>query len=321
LYNSGITSDIIALQIDNVNQEEVDKIIKNASIEQEERRKKISIKQASDIPSFGSFYLDAVVNIDLAIKQAQIRMWKGLKVETEFNISLDETQNILERYNKSKVNLVILHIDLLDSTRLSMTLPADRFVTLIQTFTQEMSLMIRAYGGYILKYVGNAIAAFFITNSGDLYLPCINAVNCAYAMIRVIQEGINPILNQYDYPEIRVRVGIDVGQNAIVQYGWDIYEFDNKQIVKKQHLDILGYTISIAAKMKALARPDQIIVGQLVYEMLDSKQKSTFNILLISSDIWNYISSNTGDIYRLYGSITKEDIMYTQIQKFERSTY
>ena len=48
--------------------------------------------------------------------------------------------------------------------------------------------------------------------------------------------------------------------------------------MKKQHLDILGYTISIAAKMKALARPDQITVGQLVYDMLDSKQKSTFNI-------------------------------------------
>ena len=55
------------------------------------------------------FYLDAVVNIDLAIKQAQARMQKGLKIESEFNISLDETQDILERYNKSKVNLVILH--------------------------------------------------------------------------------------------------------------------------------------------------------------------------------------------------------------------
>jgi class 3 adenylate cyclase len=103
-----------------------------------------------------------------------------------------------------------------------MTLPADRFVTLIQAFTQEMSLIIKAYGGYILKYVGNAITAFFIITSGDLYLPCINAVNCAYAMIRVIQEGINPILNQYDYSEMRVRVGIDVGENAVVQYGWDI---------------------------------------------------------------------------------------------------
>ena len=221
MYNSGITSDIIALQIDDVSQQEVDKIIENASIEQEERRKKISIKQLSNTSSLGMFYLDAVVNIDLAIKQAQTTIWKGLKIETEFNISLDETHDILERYNKSKVNLVILHIDLLDAIKLSMTLPADRFVTLIQTFTQEMSLMIRAYGGYILKYVGNAIAAFFITNSGDLYLPCINAVNCAYAMIRVVQEGINPILNQYDYPEMRLRVGIDVGENAVVVYSMD----------------------------------------------------------------------------------------------------
>jgi class 3 adenylate cyclase len=44
----------------------------------------------------------------------------------------------------------------------------------------------------------------------------------------------------------------------------------------------LGYPISIAAKMKALARPDQVIVGQLVYDMLYNKQKSTFNILLIN---------------------------------------
>ena len=116
MYNSGITSDIIALQIDDVSQQEVDKIIENASIEQEERRKKISIKQLSNTCSLGMFYLDAVVNIDLAIKQAQTTIWKGLKIETEFNISLDETQDILERYNKSKVNLVILHIDLLDAS-------------------------------------------------------------------------------------------------------------------------------------------------------------------------------------------------------------
>ena len=40
-------------------------------------------------------------------------------------------------------------------------------------------------------------------------------------MIRVVQEGINPILNQYDYPEMRLRVGIDVGENAVVVYSMD----------------------------------------------------------------------------------------------------
>jgi adenylate cyclase len=60
-------------------------------------------------------------------------------------------------------------------------------------------IMIRAYGVYILNYVGNAIVAFFKTNSGDLYLY--QCSKLCIAMIRVSQEGINPILNQHDYPK------------------------------------------------------------------------------------------------------------------------
>jgi adenylate cyclase len=311
LYNSGIPSDIIALQMD-INEEEVEKIIE--SVNKEEERKKISVKQASDTPSLGSFYLDAVVDLDAAIKMAQSRVWKALKVAPEFNITFKETHNVLEKFAKSKVTLVILHIDLVGSTRLSMTLPIDRLATIIQAFTQEMSLMISAYGGYVLKYVGDAILAFFVVgNNYDLYLPCINAVYCARSMIKVIREGINPILNQYDYPEMSVRVGIDVGENVIVQFGWDslTYTSDSKEdknngnriLIKKPHLDILGYTISITTKMTALARPDQIVIGQSVYNSLDNSQKSNFNVLLISPEVWNYVSENTGNIYRLYGSI------------------
>jgi adenylate cyclase len=311
LYNSGIPSDIIALQMD-ISEEEVEKIIE--SINKEEERKKISVKQASDTPSLGSFYLDAVVDLDAAIKMAQSRVWKALKVAPEFNITFKETHNVLEKFAKSKVTLVILHIDLVGSTRLSMTLPVDRLATIIQAFTQEMSLMISAYGGYVLKYVGDAILAFFVVgNNYDLYLPCINAVYCARSMIKVIREGINPILNQYDYPEMSVRVGIDVGENVIVQFGWDslTYTSDSKEdknngnriLIKKPHLDILGYTISITTKMTALARPDQIVIGQSVYNSLDNSQKSNFNVLLISPEVWNYVSENTGNIYRLYGSI------------------
>ena len=48
-----------------------------------------------------------------------------------------------------------------------MTLPLDRLTTIIQTFTQEMSMIIALYGGYVLKYIGDAILAFFITNSDN----------------------------------------------------------------------------------------------------------------------------------------------------------
>jgi len=94
-----------------------------------------------------------------------------------------------------------------------MTLPVDRLAMIIQAFTQEISLMTAAYGGYVLKYVGDAILAFFVIDYSNPYLSSINAVNCAFSMIKVIREGINPILNQYAYPELNVRIGIDLGES------------------------------------------------------------------------------------------------------------
>lgn len=300
LHNSGIPLEIIALQID-VSQEEVNRVIASAAAEDEQ--KSTSAKQASEAPSMASFYLDAVVDIGQAIRLAQERVWKALKVDSQFNLSIEETQNILAKFAKSRVTFVILHIDLVGSTRLSMTLPVDRLATIIQAFTQEMSLTISAYGGYVLKYVGDAILAFFPATGDDYYLPCINAVNCARSMIKIMREGINPILNQYDYPEMSVRVGIDVGENVVVQYGWDTHTVEGGRRLRAPHYDILGYTINVASKMTVLARPDQIVIGQMVHDVLDERQKSTFHRLQISPEVWSYVSNySDGGIYRLYGT-------------------
>jgi adenylate cyclase len=301
LYNSGIPNEIISFQLD-ITEEEVENTIEKIKKEQE------SI--TSEAAFLDLFYLDAVVNVDMAIKQAQNSMWKALKSELTFDISMEETYEMLQMYARSKVTLVILHIDLVDSTKLSMTLPIDRLTTIIQAFSREMSLIIEAYGGYVLKYMGDAILAFFPVNIvNDPYLPCINAINCARSMIKVVQHGINPILEQYGYPEMGVRIGIDIGdQNAVLQYGWDIHRLNdnntrNQQIVKTAHYDIIGYTVNVAVKMTGLAKPNQVAIGQLVYEALDEKQKLAFEILNVGTDVWSYVSNRTGSIYSVYTSV------------------
>jgi adenylate cyclase len=310
LYNSGILPDMIAMQLD-ITKDEVHKVIKEQASEEERKHK--AVKRASNTSSVGMFYLDAVISVDLAIKHAQYSMWKALKGEVpEFNISMmEEAQNILEKYAKSEVTFVILHIDIVGSTAMSMALPVDRLATIIQTFTQEMSLIIAAYGGYVLKYVGDSVLAFFPVNLEDKYLPCANAVNCARSMIKIMRQGLNPILSEYDYPEMRVRVGIDVGENVVVQYGGGGSSRlsagqDKRKVLKKPHFDVLGYTISIAAKMTTFAKDNQIVIGQFVYDILDDSQKSSFKVLRIEPDVWNYVSNSTGDVYSLYGSTMKE---------------
>jgi adenylate cyclase len=315
LYNSGIVSEVIALQMD-MNEKDVLRVIEEVTSSEKGREKKapslsssLSSIRKDSAPLISKLYLDKAVNIDYAIKYAQTRVWKALKVKSDFDISMEETQNNLKNYAESKTTFLILYIDLVDSTRLSMTLPVNRLATIVRAFSQEISLIISAYGGYVLKYIGDAILAYFpVDSSDDFHARSINAVSCACSMIKVICQGINPILNQYDYPELRVRIGLDIGENAVVQFGWDTHTLNGKAILRDPHFDILGYTISITAKMTAFANPDQIVIGQLVYQILDDKQKAMFRLLPISPQIWNYLSNNTGGgIYHLYGSINKRD--------------
>jgi adenylate cyclase len=135
-------------------------------------------------------------------------------------------------------------------------------------------------------------------------------------MLQVAHGGINPILNQYNCPVINVRIGIDLGENAVIQSGWDIHsniinlekngknnKINKKEqpIIKKPVYDILGYTTSIAVKMTALANLNHMVIGQLVYDVLEDNQKSVFQQLGISPEIWSYVSNNTGgNIYNVY---------------------
>lgn len=299
-----------------MNEKDVLRVIEEVTSSEKGREKKapalsssLSSIRKDSVPLISKLYLDKAVNIDYAIKYAQTRVWKALKVKSDFDISMEETQNNLKNYAESKTTFLILYIDLVDSTRLSMTLPVNRLATIVRAFSQEISLIISAYGGYVLKYIGDAILAYFpVDSSDDFHARSINAVSCACSMIKVICQGINPILNQYDYPELRVRIGLDIGENAVVQFGWDTHTLNGKAILRDPHFDILGYTISITAKMTAFANPDQIVIGQLVYQILDDKQKAMFRLLPISPQIWNYLSDNTGGgIYHLYGSINKRE--------------
>jgi class 3 adenylate cyclase len=215
------------------------------------------------------------------------------------------------------MNFVILNVDLVASTKLSMTLPLDRLTMMIQAFNQEMSLIVKDFGGFILKYVGDAVLAFFLVPSHQSQpkVACISALNCARCMLQVAHEGINPILNQYGCPVMNVRIGIDTGENAIIQSGWDIHpditnveKIGNNNNISKERLlikkpvyDVLGYSTSIAVKMTALANPNHMVIGQLVYDVLDDNQKSLFRQLTVSPEIWSYVNTNTGgDIYNVY---------------------
>jgi adenylate cyclase len=104
------------------------------------------------------------VDVNTIMKKSQTRVWKILEGKPEFIISVAETQNVLDKFATSKMNFVILNVDFVASTKLSMTLPLDRLTVMIQAFNQEMSLIVKEFGGFVLKYVGDTVLAFFVVS-------------------------------------------------------------------------------------------------------------------------------------------------------------
>lgn len=246
------------------------------------------------------------------INSSQKRLERQLKLDHDFNISFKDTEKIMKRFVGTKVNLAILNIDLIGSTKMSLDLPIDKLTTIIRSFAQEMSIIISSYGGYVLKYVGDAVLAFFVfddkVNEDMSYVEENRTSNhsvvieCANTMINVIQKEMNPILIKYDYPELKVRVGIDYGEIAVVRYGIDIEELADRT-TKRLHLDMVGYTISIAVKMTSLAKPNRIVIGQALYDEIDNNQKKRFREIPTEQDIWKYVRESTGKNYFLYENI------------------
>ena len=233
--------------------------------------------------------LEKVVDPETLVAQTQDRMWRALEGQYRYDSSLKDSQDFLLNHVNSKISLVIMYADLVGSTNMSMTLPVDKMITIIRAFTYEMTSIMRSYGGYVLKYVGDAVIAFFPSDYNKL-LACDKAVQCGKSMITVIKNGINTILNQCDYPELSVKIGIDEGESVIVQYGQD----------KSSLIDILGYSMSITAKITSLTNPNKITIGKDVYDILHPEIKSKFTEVKYDLGNWKYNDRQTGELYKLY---------------------
>jgi class 3 adenylate cyclase/ferritin-like metal-binding protein YciE len=202
-------------------------------------------------------------------------------------------QKFLLNHVSSKIPLIIIYADLMGSTRMSMTLPIDNLITIIRAFTHDISYAVDSYDGYVLKYVGDAVISFFPgrVNDNNKYLASDASVECGKSIVNTIKEEINPVLNKrYGYPELFTKIGIDAGENAIVQFGYE----------QLSPIDILGYSMNIASKITSLTGANKISIGENVYKSLDHKTQREFHELSMPDNRWKYINYGTDRPYKVY---------------------
>ena len=232
---------------------------------------------------------EKTIDSETMIQETQKRIWKSLKHGIEYDATVDRSDAFLRQHVNEKLHMVVLFVDLVGSTNISLTLPEEKVAIIISSFAQEMALAIKQHNGYVLKFVGDAVIGYFIHTS--VLIAADNAVSCAQRMIQIMEQGVNPILNNYDYPDLLLHIGLDYGDNMIVRYGSD---------KEKSHVDILGPTMNIAAKIQSMAKPQQILIGHDVYEKIHPSLQQKFKKESWSKSEWKYNDKRTGNPFNVY---------------------
>lgn len=230
------------------------------------------------------------MNTDEIILETQKRVWGSLNNGYEYTGVLNDSDKFLRENVFSKLNMAVLYVDLVGSTKMSSEMSVEKIALVISSFAQEMAKSIKQYHGYVLKFVGDAVIGYFIAKE-DESVAVDDAIKSAKLMISVIRKGINPILNQYGCPDLMVKVGIDFGENMVLRYGKD---------PEQSIVDIIGNSMNIGAKIQSMAKPNQILIGDEVYQKISPELQKEFTEKIWENHEWRYASIDTGEIYKVY---------------------
>lgn len=160
----------------------------------------------------------------------------------------EEQPSSSERNQAERRQLTVMFCDLVDSTALSCQLDPEDLQDVIRRFLDACSQAIGRLDGYIAKYMGDGMLAYF----GYPHAHENDAERAVHAGLTILDtvKAFN-LDNPHPQRSIATRIGIATGRVIVG-------ELIGQDIAKER--SVFGETPNLAARLQALAKPDQLII-------------------------------------------------------------
>ncbi|MDP5120100.1 MAG: response regulator [Spirosomaceae bacterium] len=167
----------------------------------------------------------------------------------EYEASLTANENI---------EATIVFIDICGFTKISETAPAETVVNLLNHYFDVIVTEIIEHGGYIDKFIGDAVMAVF---KGEFHLD--KAIEASLA-VRTKIEALPTSPEGIDFSP-KVSIGINTGEMISGNIG--------SASLKRLDYTVIGDTVNTAQRLESAAQPNQILINEASYQ----KVKDSFN--------------------------------------------
>jgi class 3 adenylate cyclase/FixJ family two-component response regulator len=148
----------------------------------------------------------------------------------------------------------VAFIDICGFTSITENIPANTVVKLINRYFDLMVKEIIAQGGYIDKFIGDAVMAVF---RGEHHLD--RAIEASITARNSIQAIAEPVIVPDAVPYVpEISIGINSGEMVSGNIG--------SASLKRLDYTVIGDTVNMAQRLQAIARPGQIIITEESYQ-------------------------------------------------------
>ncbi len=191
------------------------------------------------LPLLSSYIM--FVSYDYMVKDRERRLVKKLFRHYVSESLLEEIlrSNKPIKLGGEKKEITIMFSDIASFTSISEKLAPERVVELLNTLLEEMSNIIMDEKGYIDKYEGDAIMAFWNAPVDTPY-HATYALSAAIKCTKVLKNKINPILKTRGLMPLCVRFGINTGEAVVGNIG----------SMKRFDYTAIGDSVNLASRLE-----------------------------------------------------------------------
>ncbi|MEG9622005.1 nucleotide-binding domain-containing protein [Pseudomonas guariconensis] len=158
-----------------------------------------------------------------------------------------------------------IFIDIKGSTRLSLYYDLEFIYKFKNAVLQTCIEIVRSFDGYVHRLMGDALMAFFGSNSTEKEQAVIDALNCSIMCKLMLENAIKPWLAKqkgFDTSNFGFRIGCNFGDDHEVLWG-------NYGYGLLGEVSPTGLPVDLAAKLQSLASKNEIMIGQGIIDFIN----------------------------------------------------
>ena len=162
------------------------------------------------------------------------------------------TPEAREPRSGARKTVTILFTDIVDSSRLGLSLDPEALRNLLTRYFDELSAVVQRHGGIVEKYIGDAIMAVFgVPLHEDDALRAVRAA----AEMRDTLAILNHELEAGWGVRLMNRIGINTGE---------VIAGDNT----REHLSVAGEAVNVAKRLEEAATANEILIGESTHRLV-----------------------------------------------------